>query len=485
MADDFLFSNFTYNPSSYYFLYVGDIKNYGLNFFLQETLGRNFRKNVEFIAIVPDLLVQYNYRNLIVINPNIDKYRKSNGPRVSYRIDSTSFMHTVSENKQLHRIILQLLERQNHLYINMYESVPEMTLDEQFEEVEILGPDKRIAKRLNNKAVQYELLKDIMPVVDFRICRGRATMLAAAEQLWKQWTDGIFVSYVYTAAGVGSAVTHCRDDILRNFAASDDTFLISRYIPHEFDPTVLAVVANEDEVYIAGVADQIIRDGNRFVGSTYPSKLAASLQQELREHTRAVGRVMAKEGFRGIYGCDYLITRDGEVRFIEVNARKQGTTLEFCYTLAQNLPETTPTLPELEYHAVVNRSFPHNCKESHSNRKNIHWGTYNFKVMEQSRTCGYIPQNPYEQEAFQKVAGNELLKDFVILEHIGSNYIVLPGTFLARVVSVARTHEDVHEGILQGMAFIELTIDKNQQRSMDKIKQDESCFCYEERSNGN
>ncbi len=29
-------------------------------------------------------------------------------------------------------------------------------------------------------------------------------------------------------------------------------------------PTVLAVVANEDEVYIAGVADQIIVGGNRY-----------------------------------------------------------------------------------------------------------------------------------------------------------------------------------------------------------------------------
>jgi len=484
MTDDILFSNFTYNPSSYYFLYVGDIKNYGLNFFLQDALARNFRKNVEFIAIVPDILVQYNYRNLVVINPHIEKHRRSNGSQVSCRIDSANFMRAVSENKELQRIISRILEHQNHLYINMYESVPEMTLDEQFEEVEILGPDKRIAKRLNNKAVQYELLKDIVPVVDFRICRGRDTMLAAAEQLRQQWTDGIFVSHVYSAAGVGSAVTHCRDDILSNFAVGDDTFLISRYIPHDFDPTVLAVVANEDEVYIAGVADQIIRDGNRFVGSTYPSKLADSLQQELREHTRAVGSVMAKEGFRGIYGCDYLITREGKVRFIEVNARKQGTTLEFGYTLAENLPETAPTLPELEYHAVVNHSFPHNCKETHSNRKNVHWGTYNYKVMKQRRTCGYIPQNPYEREAFQKVAGGELLKDFVILEHIGSNYIVLPGTFLARVVSVARTHEDVHEGILQGKAFIELTIDKNQEDSRIKMKQDEFCFCNKESSNG-
>jgi len=84
MADNFLFSNFTYNPSTYYFFYVGDIKTYGLNSFLQDALARNYRKKVEFIAIVPDILIQYNYRNLIVINPLVDEYRSQNGSQVSY-----------------------------------------------------------------------------------------------------------------------------------------------------------------------------------------------------------------------------------------------------------------------------------------------------------------------------------------------------------------------------------------------------------------
>jgi hypothetical protein len=221
-------------------------------------------------------------------------------------------------------------------------------------------------------------------------------------------------------------------------------------------------------VYIAGVADQIILDGNRFVGSTYPSQLPADIQQKLIEYTRKVGRVMGREGFRGIYGCDYLITVDGEIRFLEINARKQGTTLEFCYTLEQSLPETAPTLPELEYHAVVDHRFPPTTRELDHNRKRIHWGTYNYKVMQQYRTRGYIPQNPYEREAFFKVAGGELLKDFVIIEHIGSDYIVLPGTFLARVVSVARSHEDVEEGIRQAREFIELTIGIAQTRYFDE-----------------
>lgn len=459
MVDNFLFSNFSYNPSTYYFLYVGDIKAYGLNSFLQDALARNCRKKVEFIAIVPDILVQYNFQNIIVVNPLIDEYQAQNGSQVSYRIDSTSFVRAVSENEGLHRLIAQILTHQNHLFINMYESEPEMTLDDQFEQVEILGPEKQIAKRLNNKAVQYEMLKDVVPVVDFRICKGRDALLSITDQLRQEWSNGIFVSNVYSAAGANSAITYCREDILQHFSDTKATFLATRYVPHEHDPTVLAVVANEEEVFIAGVADMEIRGGNRFVGSTYPTTQSAAVEQELKEYTRKVGRILGREGYRGIFGCDYIVTPDEEVRFIEVNARKQGTTLEFCFTLEQSLPETAPTLPELEYHAVVNRKFPFNTIELENNGKSIHWGTYNYKVVKRRCTRGYIPQNPYEREAFQKVAGRELLKDFVILEHVGSNYVIMPGTFLARVVSVARNHDDVQEGIRQGKEFIEMTID--------------------------
>ncbi|MEN8188827.1 MAG: ATP-grasp domain-containing protein [Thermodesulfobacteriota bacterium] len=462
MADSFLFSNFNYNPSTYYFLYIGDIKAYGLNFLLQDGLARKLGRQVEFIAIVPDVLVQYNYRNLIVINPNIEEFRKENGPCVTCRSNSSGFMAAVSENPAINDLISRILETQGRLFVNMYESEPEMTLDEQFAEVFILGPDKQIAKRLNNKTVQYELLADIAPVIDFRICRGTEELIEVTEKLREQWCDGIFVSCEYSAAGANSAITHQRADIEKRFSDPEASYLVTRYLPHEHDPTVLAIVANEKEVFVAGVADQVIIDGNRFIGSTYPTRQPEDVKNELKEHTRKIGQVLGREGYRGIFGCDYLITEKGDIKFLEVNARKQGTTLEFCYTLEQNLPESAASLPELEYHAVIDGTFPANSREMEVNNKNIHWGTYNYKVMERCCTRGYIPQNPYEREAFQKVADGELVKDFVILEHVGSSYIVLPGTFLARVVSVARNHEDVAEGLGLGKNFIQMTVDGHQ-----------------------
>jgi hypothetical protein len=466
--DEILFSNFTYNPDYYYFMYIGDLKAYGLNIFLQETLNRRvYNKEVRFIAIIPDICIQYNYANLFVINPEAgrnvvdDEAGKLNirPLKKSCRIKYDQFISAVSANKTIRALIEKILQKQNQLYISLYENIEEMTLDE-IDRVTVLGPNKSIAKLFNSKVHQYKKLQGIVPLADHHICHGLEDLLKTTSALRGKWRDGIFVSTPYSAAGTNSAVTQTQEETASIFTIPDGLYIVARYIPHQYDPTVLAVVANENDVYIAGIADQVIVGGNRFVGSKYPTVLPLDQQEQLKEYTRKVGRVLGQSGYRGIFGCDYLIDYEGEIVFLEINARKQGTTLEFCHTLEQSLPEGSPSLMELEYFAVTEDRFPKNTVELLDNNRNLHWGTYNYKIDTQKRTTGYIPQNTYERETFRKVANGELLKDFAILEHVGTNFYIMPGTFLARVVSVATNREDVDEGLCQGVGFIKQTIEE-------------------------
>lgn len=466
--DDILFTNFTYNPDFYYFIYIGDLKAYGLNTYIQETLRRRLtNREVRFIAIIPDICIQYNYANIFVINPearegsideeagklNLKPFRKS------CRIKYNKFIEAVSNSHGIRSLIETILQKQNQVYISLYESIEELTLDE-IDGVSILGPDKRIAKRFNSKVYQYEKLDGVIPMADYRICRDLEEMLVTTGILRSQWRDGIFISAPYSAAGSNSAVTHNQEEVASIFTDPDSLYVMSRYIPHKYDPTVLAVVANEKDVYIAGIADQTIIGGNRFVGSKFPTTLSDPIQEKLKEYTRKVGQVIGQHGYRGIFGCDFLVDDNNNVIFLEINARKQGTTLEFCHTLEQSLPEGSPSIMELEYFAVTEDRFPKNTRELGRNNRNIHWGTYNYKIDTQKRTTGYIPQNVYERETFRKVANGDLLKDFAILEHVGTNFYVMPGTFLARVVSVAKNREDVDEGLCQGVGFINQTIEE-------------------------
>ncbi|MBW1971172.1 MAG: hypothetical protein JRG99_11580, partial [Deltaproteobacteria bacterium] len=263
------FSNYQLEEDTHYFLYIGSIKNYGPNIFLKEALSKIYNRKIDFISIVQDVLAQYTYPNLMVINPRVDEFSRKHGRKGSCRIPTKIFLSSVSSNRHVRKLVQNLLERQKKLYIYMYQSMPEMNLD-RLSGVSIIGPDSKISDRLNSKIFQYEACKNLLPMVDYRICNGLDELLKTTDQLWSNWTEGIFVSEEYSSGGLKSIVAYRRDDILERFKDQKPNYLISRFIPHDHDPTVLGVVANENDIYIAGVADQFIEHGTQFVGSIFP-----------------------------------------------------------------------------------------------------------------------------------------------------------------------------------------------------------------------
>jgi hypothetical protein len=454
---DVYFSNTHLEKETQYFLYVGSLRNYGPNVYLAEALSRIYGRKFKFISIIQDILKHYSYENQIVINPLVHEMSAQRGRDVSCRIPTRPFMACVSQNSYVHQLVRELLDRQEKLYIYMYQSLPEMTLD-QIPGVYVLGPDSQTADRLNNRIYQYRSCRDLVPMPDFRACKGLEDLLQVTENLRPRWTEGIFVSKDYTVGGLNSIVAHSREDITGKYNDDRQTYFISRYIPHVHDPTVLAVVANEEEIYIAGVADQFIEHDTRFVGSTYPTTLTAETVFTLNEYTRTIGRWLAGEGFRGIFGCDYIVDAGGQVFFIEVNARKQGTTMEFCCTLENTLPPDSAMLPELEYYAVTEGRFPENTVEMMENPDNIHWGTYYFKNSTMVNTHASIAHNNSQRKAFQSIAENKRQHDCLIMDHIGSGFLATEKSFLARIVALGRDPAGVQQGLEHGKKIIAKTI---------------------------
>ncbi|MFO8083638.1 MAG: ATP-grasp domain-containing protein [Desulfobacterales bacterium] len=453
---EIFYSKYRLESDTEYFLYIGELKNYGLNGFLAESLSRIYQRNFDFIAIVPDVFEHYDYRNILVINPYAENFFRKHGCNICCRLAGRDFMKSVSRNSYVQELIRELLKRQKNVYIYMYESLPEMTLDK-IPGVSILGPKSEIAHKMNSKITQYSRLSQQIPMPEYHVCPTLYHLIETTNNLWHHWTDGIFVTEEYSAAGAKSIVAHKPEDVIDKFKQENQQYLVSRFMPHEDDPTVLAVVANENEVYIAGVADQRIEQGNRFTGSTYPSKLSPDIINRLGDLTRTAGKWLATNGYRGIFGCDYIVTDQENIYFLEINARKQGTTMEFCCTLEQCLPDGSPMLPELEYWAVTHNHFPEHTIELTSNPKNIHWGTYNFKMQKMVRTNGYIPQSTYERETFKKVAGGFLSKDHIILEHIGNDFVVAQGTFIGRIVALGHDSDTVQESINQGLEKLQMS----------------------------
>ncbi|MFC1829966.1 hypothetical protein ACFL0O_10180, partial [Thermodesulfobacteriota bacterium] len=192
------FSNYQFQDNIQYFLYIGELKNYGLNIFLKEALSHIHNRQFDFISIVPDIFEQYNYKNFIVVNPLAKEYCTHYGRNVSCRTPASTFFSSVSESRHVTDLIHKLLRKQGNLYIYMYESTPAMTLDT-IPGVSVLGPNSKIARKLNSKIYQYTSLKDHVNIVDFCICKGLDDLKITTNKLWHQWKDGIFVSLEYSA----------------------------------------------------------------------------------------------------------------------------------------------------------------------------------------------------------------------------------------------------------------------------------------------
>ena len=109
------YSNIQLEEDTEYFLYIGELKNYGLSTFLQEAMSRITQRRVGFIAIVPDVLEQYSYENLLVINPLCDDYSCRFGNNVSCRISGREFMRCVSESRHVKELIRLILGSQEQL----------------------------------------------------------------------------------------------------------------------------------------------------------------------------------------------------------------------------------------------------------------------------------------------------------------------------------------------------------------------------------
>ncbi len=451
------FSNYRLKKDTQYFLYIGSIRNYVLNLYLKEALSKIYNRPFDFISIVQDVFARYPYSNMIVVNPLAKEFSRSHGGNGSCRLITRDFMSCVSADPEVLQLVHQLLERQKKLYIYMYQSMPEMTLD-QWPGVMVIGPDSKISDRVNSKIFQYRSLEKLFPLPDYRVCAGLDALIKTTGPLWPKWTDGIFVSEEYSAGGLKSIVARDADDILKRFKDKQQNYLISRYIPHKGDPTVLGVVAGEKDIYIAGVADQFIEQDTQFVGSVFPSIQKKMVMTQLEQYTRLAGQWLAREGFRGMFGCDFLVDSKDRIFFLEVNARKQGTASEFCCTLENTLPRGSAMLPELEYYAVFQENFPENSVEMCDNPKKIHWGSHNYKTHGLIRTGSTILEYRSERDAFRRLAGKRAAQEILILDHIGPDFIVAEKSFLARIIALGKDRAGVLKGLDQGRKNVESTI---------------------------
>jgi hypothetical protein len=340
-------------------------------------------------------------------------------------------------------LVRKICSMQEDVLVNVFESRKELVLGDS---VKVIGPDPVLAEEVNNKLNQREIASGLgLSLPDGGVFHDMASAMDYSATVLKGG-GRVFASGAYSAGGSNSIVASSLDQIENRFNESDGSLLVTEYIEHDYDPTVLGIVAGEREVYIASVADQEIR-GTRFTGSMFPTVLDRETVIRLKEITRTVGYCLGKMGYRGCFGCDFIVGRSGQVFFIEINARKQGTTMETALTMKQRSPDH-PSFPELELSAVLEGTFPEGVIEMDSTEGPIFWGTYNYKAETDLAVEGYVPPVLDEEKLFTQAESGRA--GYIVVEHVGPDTSIAAGGFLARVISVGGSREEVLEGLSRG-----------------------------------
>ena len=436
-----------------WFLYVGEIKAAGLSRFLVDPLSRRYGKPAVCIHIVPDVLAYYPEDIFLVVGPGSGQAGPDGTDRKNSRIPTSEFAAMVSTDDVVNSVVKKILDDQGELIINVFDPSRELALAAD-PRVKIIGPDPGIAFTMNNKMHQYETAVRLgIPVPAGSAFLDPSEAFGYAEEIFSRGRKA-FVSAAYSAGGSNSIVASTSLEMTSRFEDASGGLLVTEYIEHRYDPTVLGIVAGENDVYIASVADQNIQ-GTRFMGSTFPTVLGEETVSRLKEITRIVGSYMGSMGYKGIFGCDFIVDDRGEVFFIEVNARKQGTTMETTLAMIHNLPGR-PAFPELEMTAVLEGCLPDGLEEMDSVNGPLCWGTYNFKAGSDCLVKKYIPPFMDEESLFaEAMAGRG---GYIVLDHVGPQTHITAGGFVARVVATGPTPEDVRKGLKAGARQVQTSI---------------------------
>jgi len=88
-------------------------------------------------------------------------------------------------------------------------------------------------------------------------------------------------------------------------------------------PNASAIVTDDGSVHTLVITDQILR-GNRYLGNSYPSRAGDAHRAKITRVMDKIGKFLSTNSYRGLFGCDFLISAEGKMVVVDLNPRRQG-----------------------------------------------------------------------------------------------------------------------------------------------------------------
>lgn len=206
----------------------------------------------------------------------------------------------------------------------------------------MLGGIDEIAARYENKVNIRKFFEGRLPFPKYRILQ--LGMLAEHDTYARLCHElGVDDFVVQTGSGGGGRGTFFVSDVqemaqvvalLSESLSPSDSIVVSARIAHPQERSLQACIA-QGRIHIGVPQAQLIRHkdlvsegkGVQFCGGRIEAGLVSATQyQKAKEIVRAIGTMMMREGYKGVFGVDFLVDETGELYVLEVNARLTGIT---------------------------------------------------------------------------------------------------------------------------------------------------------------
>ena len=314
--------------------------------------------------------------------------------------------------------------------------------------ISVIGPRSEITTIYDSKIKQRRIFEDTeVPFPETEICYD-VDRLEESEIVRKH--KPCIASAEYSSGGGGTVVIRTDKDIpdfRRRLSARyiNQRYIVSPFLKAMSSPNSTGFVIDEENVLVISVSDQLLyetRNEIKYEGNCYPSAIPARIQDEIILYTRSIGEELASKGYRGFFGCDFIVTREGETFVVDLNPRKQGGFL--CNLLMFEIlkPEGCPGLLDLELMQIEQPNPPLSSSElsklKGTENPRIHFGWAQSKIRPRHkyfRISGEVWEGS-EEICFTNI-GSRCVKSF-----FPQGVTFYDGSFLGCVVTTGNSREE-------------------------------------------
>ncbi len=315
--------NLENNEYEYFFTLLSERFDYLNDLWIKE-LEKKFNKKLKPIFVSNTQKNGfYQKENFILINERLQKLQKKLGiKRVIFQSETEDLNLEFCHSEFIDLLIRKLLRKQNRVFVLSWTSANLFFNDPR---VIILGPDPHITTKYDNKIEQANLFRELkLPQNEVKIYQNFSEVKKIATKYYP-----FYLSATFSSGGNESRVIQSPEELEKYFVMlrtinKDNKFLVAKFIENVvLAPNSNAIVTDRNTTEILCISDQMLH-GIRYIGNIYPSKVSSNNRKIIIEVTKKVGNYLSLLGFRGLFGCDFLIDDKDHCYIVDLNPRRQG-----------------------------------------------------------------------------------------------------------------------------------------------------------------